>query len=189
MAVQDQGDLHLLLRPGEARAHHVPATSGPGEREGKGAPAKAFLASEGWHAVTPSLEKLAEEAWTDADAMTVLVDRLLSDGLISPAASLADQERRVAAYGPNHSAKDDALFYLECRSREWILKLYHQRYATPTSSPPELRVTGPWPDIRFVVWGVGKTKAHGDLTFRISVFGVPEQPRLLREPISPQETS
>ena len=135
--------------------------------------------------MSTSLKRLAEEAWTDADAMAVLVDRLLSDGLISPAALLADQERRVAAYPAGHSAKDDALYELEVRAREWILALFSDRYHLDPngySTPLELRVTGGWPDISFVVCRAYKFEPPGPPTprVRVAVFGVEEQPRLLR---------
>lgn len=117
-----------------------------------------------------SLRELAYAAWFDAASMQVFVDRLLEEGKIQAVTDDESQARR-RWYGPDHSSRDDALYRLECDAREWTLRLFSDSF--------ELRVTGGWPDIVFVVY-----RNHGDsdatLSDRAEFLGVVKQPRLLR---------
>jgi len=77
---------------------------------------------DGWSATYPvsdSLSLLAVSAWTDGDAMTVLLDRLQERELVPalgaapPAASRAEAARAFESM---------ILYRYECMAREWILR-------------------------------------------------------------------
>jgi hypothetical protein len=128
--------------------------------------------------VEPDLRALALRAWTNAEDMSVLVDRLLETDLIQ-----GELDRRP--FGCQRDAHetarapftaDDGLYWLESAAREWTLDLFDEL---------ELRVTGGWPDIFFVVcrnpFSPNKGPARGDATLsRVEFEGVLKQPRLLR---------
>lgn len=120
-----------------------------------------------------ALHKLARAAWSDTASMQVLMDRLLELGAIEGFPEF-EHERRVSWYGTDHSAKDDALYRLESAAREWIINLH--------SSDLELRVTGPWPDIVYVVYRNDGPKGETTLSERVEFLSVVKQPRLLRAP-------
>ena len=103
------------------------------------------------------IDQLVGQAWSDVDAMQVLVDYLLEKGEIT-------QEVQI------HSVSwYDGHFHLETKAREWILNRLLERLGEL-----ELRVTGGWP--------VYRTMKPSDWTLadRVKVFGVTKQPRLLR---------
>ena len=108
------------------------------------------------------IDQLVAQAWSDVDAMQVLVDYLLEKGEIT-------QEVQI------HSASwYDGHFPLETKAREWILNRLLERLGEL-----ELRVTGGWPDLFYTVY---RTMKPSDWTLadRVKVFGVTKQPRLLR---------
>lgn len=123
------------------------------------------------NAIAPSLRQLATEAWSDAASMQVFVDRLLEEGQIQMVTA-DESESRCTWYGPDHSHRDDALYRLECDAREWILRLY--------TDPFELRVTGAWPEILFVVYRNHGGSEDATLSDRVEFIGTVKQPRLLR---------
>lgn len=128
--------------------------------------------------ISDAQKEHARKAWIDAVAMNVLVDRLLEDGHIVAvdAASMDASHPRSLRNGfsSEHTLKDDALYLLECAAREWILKAHDAQL--------ELRVTGGWPEILFVVYrNYGLDGWDATLSERIEfVPGVKRQPRLLR---------
>lgn len=110
----------------------------------------------------PELCKLGHEAWTDDASMQVLIDTLLERGLIR------EQSPAEGFDGP-----DDALYLLEAAAREWAVDLY---------ADFELRITGAYPDVDFIVWRNSLKHAqdatlHQRVEFRPGVWA---QPRLLR---------
>ena len=121
------------------------------------------------------IDQLVAQAWSDADAMQVLVDYLLEKGEITQMTE--EDARYVSAWHlpPNASWSDDALFRLEVQAREWILNRLLERLGKL-----ELRITGGWPDFFYVVHRLDKPKGRYDSSNRSEVFGVTKQPRLLR---------
>ncbi len=112
------------------------------------------------------------DAWMDADVMRVLTDRLLEEGLIQ---AMSETEARLkAAYYVDMQPEDLALYEIECRVREWLMRGCTRGF--------QLRVTGGWPDICFVVLyqpNRASVRLQGQ---RIAFRGAPTegQPRLLR---------
>lgn len=127
------------------------------------------------NAVAPSLRQLAYQAWSNAEAMQVFVDRLLEEGEIQ-AVSEEEATRRCDWYGSEHGIRDDAMYRIECDAREWTLRLF--------TDPFELRITGSWPDgIVFIVYrnhDHGADKSDATLHHRVEFLGTVKQPRLLR---------
>lgn len=89
------------------------------------------------------------DAWTDADKMRVLADRLLEEEAIEP---FSEEKARQyvalaaatgSAYVFDHNVKDYALFRLEADVRGWLMRDCGRGF--------ELHVEGRWPDQRFVV--------------------------------------
>lgn len=121
------------------------------------------------------IDQLVAQAWSNADAMQVLVDYLLEKGEITQMTE--EDARYVSAWHlpPNASWSDDALFRLEVQAREWILNRLLERLGKL-----ELRITGGWPDFFYVVHRLDKPKGRYDSSNRSEVFGVTKQPRLLR---------
>lgn len=117
-----------------------------------------------------TLTALAKSAWTDKASMAVLSDRFLELGMRRRPTA------RSVTVPDEHAERDEALYHLECEVRMWILEYFGTRMIPPAAL--ELRVTGKWPDVVFVVHRSGPP---GSDTPRVEVVpGVFEQPRLLR---------
>lgn len=123
------------------------------------------------HSLSPEAQ-FEHDAWTDADVMRVLADNLLEKGSIE-ALSEIEASLWVQSYS-GMDQEDYALFRLECDVRQWLMRSCDRHF--------ELRVTGRWPEVRFVVLyqqGIVPPWLKKD---RIPFRGAPEdgQPRLLR---------
>ena len=125
---------------------------------------------------TPELADLAQQAWSQADEMQVLADELLARGLVQQL-TVEENADRCSWYADDLPRRDCAFLWLESDVRDWILS------QIKTTPPLELRVTGRFPDILYVVYRQNTTIRGA--TFRgerFELFGVVEQPRLLRDP-------
>lgn len=125
------------------------------------------LVHSAWPMLPDHREWFLEEAWHDLERFQVLADSLLEGGLEIKA--LTGSIRRASA-----PSRDDGLYDLECAVREWMIR---QRFGEGF----ELRVTGAWPDLRFVV--CAKDDPAGFVN-RATFAGVEEQPRLLRAEVA-----
>lgn len=137
-----------------------------------------------------AIDLMGEEAWTDAETMEVLSTHLLELGVVQ---GMTEDEaaRQCRGFRPfSHTPEDEALYRLEAEVRGKILARHadkcrvlawdqlnrewrEQYWAKPAH--PELRVTGGWPDILFVI-----TDGPSHPTSHLTLAGVREQPRLLR---------
>lgn len=117
----------------------------------------------------PGLLKLGQEAWTDEASMVVFADRLLLEGKIAVESEVV--QKLATSWYAGHDPVDDALYGLECDARSWLLAFYKD---------VEMRVTGPWPDVLFLVWFNDGQKGVTTLCERVRFQGVIAQPRLLR---------
>ena len=112
------------------------------------------------------------DAWTDADAMRVLSDRLLEEGAVYPMTDY-EAKQQSKAYA-SMQPEDLALYTIECQVRTWLMRDCDRGF--------QLRVTGGWPDIRFVVLYQPNLSRSGSAGERLAFRGAPRdgQPRLLR---------
>ncbi len=116
--------------------------------------------------ITSDVEALAKRAWTRKDDMAVFTDLLLEKGVTLPVAE-KDLEHGGSRYGwgavnTYHSVPDAAMYQLEASAREWIVdKLLINC---------ELRVTGTWPGVLFVLVKTGTFHRVGSAKVR-SLFG------------------
>lgn len=126
------------------------------------------------------LRKLAHAAWTEEDAIRVLTDYLLEQNLITVDESAVAMRQKN--YGRNHTAIDDLHYARETAVREWILATFYSSaylgVVSVANSRRVLRVTGPWPDISYIVH---EQEEDGSVQRDLWSFLGVEQPRLLRD--------
>lgn len=120
---------------------------------------------------TPENIKLVGDAWRDPESMKILADMLLMLGIVTaPSEEEAERQARVYVL---RDPKDWALFRIEASVREWIVSSY---------SDLELRVTGSWQGLRFIVT-YNSSSSHARQ--RVSFNGAPLAgvPRGLSDPV------
>lgn len=118
--------------------------------------------------------RMGRRAWDDSERMQVLADLALEDGL--NVERLVDEYRRsVPIRKRGHNAADDQMYAVESFVRKAILRAINPRL--------ELRVSGRYPDIEYVVTKVMPQRSWLSLPFcRTAFMGRPTQHRLLRAP-------
>lgn len=121
-------------------------------------------------AMTPDdLRRMGRKAWSNVEHMAVLVDMAQENGL--DVRTLLDSYR--SCYTGKDAGPDDELYALESHVRKVVLRAINPRL--------KLRVTGMFPDLRYVVIKLRRTDVRFGLPpSKIHFMGRLHQPRLLR---------